>query len=148
MFISNNHPSLHLRWKENFVKHGEVSRYYENDHRFNTAFSKNNLPRIKDGSYVINLNDTKIKQHTGFHYLFAEIQLHVLVPLELNKIELQNVLNKIKDKFVTHTVFRIQADDSIVSIDFIEYILAGKVLFDYTNLFLPNDYQFIFTKWL
>ena len=28
-----------------------------------------------------------------------------------------------------------------MSIDFIEYILAGKVLFDYTNLFLPNDYK-------
>ena len=29
MFISNNHPSFHLRWKENLVKHGKVSKYYE-----------------------------------------------------------------------------------------------------------------------
>ena len=24
---------------------------------------------------------------------------------------------------------------------FIEYILAGKILLDYTNLFSPNDYE-------
>ena len=26
-------------------------------------------------------------------------------------------------------------------IDFIEYMLAGKTLLDYTNLFSPNDYK-------
>ena len=31
MFISNNHPSFHLRWKENLVKHQIVPKYYEND---------------------------------------------------------------------------------------------------------------------
>ena len=31
MFISNNCPSFHLWWKENFVKHKKVSRYYENN---------------------------------------------------------------------------------------------------------------------
>ena len=31
MFISNNRPSFHFRWKENLVKHQKVSKYYEND---------------------------------------------------------------------------------------------------------------------
>ena len=31
MFIRNNRPSFHLWWKENFVKHQKVSKYYEND---------------------------------------------------------------------------------------------------------------------
>ena len=31
MFISNNRPSLPLWWKENLVKHQQVSKYYEND---------------------------------------------------------------------------------------------------------------------
>ena len=31
MFVSNNGPSFHLWWKENLVKHREVSKYYETD---------------------------------------------------------------------------------------------------------------------
>ena len=38
-----------------------------------------------------------------------------------------------------------QDDDSIMHklycIAFIEYMLAGKTLLDYTNLFSPNDYK-------
>ena len=33
IFISNNHPSFHLRWKKNLVKHWKVSKYYETDCR-------------------------------------------------------------------------------------------------------------------
>ena len=33
MFISNNHPSFHLWWKENLVKHQKLSKYYETDCR-------------------------------------------------------------------------------------------------------------------
>ena len=57
----------------------------------------------------------------------------------------QDVLNKIKDKSITHNIFRIQDNQSIMSgfycIAFIEYMLAGKTLLDYTNLFSPNDYN-------
>ena len=52
----------------------------------------------------------------------------------------QEVLSRI-----THNIFRIQDDDSIMSgfycIIFIEYMHAGKMLLDYTNLFSPNDYE-------
>ena len=34
MFISNNRPSFHLRWKENLVKDRKVSKYYETDRSF------------------------------------------------------------------------------------------------------------------
>ena len=57
----------------------------------------------------------------------------------------QEVLNKIKDKSITHNIFRIQSDDSITCgfycIAFTEYMIAGKTLLDHTNLFSPNDYQ-------
>ena len=57
----------------------------------------------------------------------------------------QDVLNKIKDKSITHNIFRIQDNESIMCgfycIAFIEYMLAGKTLLDYTNLFSPNDYK-------
>ena len=48
-------------------------------------FQKNNLPRIKNGAYVVNVNDKKVKEYTGFHYLLTETQLNNLIHLELNK---------------------------------------------------------------
>ena len=56
---------------------------------------------------------------------------------------LQEVLSKIKNKSITHNIFRIQDDDSIkcvfYCISFIEYMLAGKTLLDY--IFSRNDYK-------
>ena len=53
----------------------------------------------------------------------------------------QEVLNK----YITHNIFIIQDNDSIMCgfycISFIEYMLAGKTLLGYTNLFSPNDYK-------
>ena len=46
--------------------------------------------------------------------------------------------------FITYNIFRIQYDDSIAcgfySIIFIEYMIVGERLLDYTNLFPSNDY--------
>ena len=55
------------------------------------------------------------------------------------------MLSKIKDKSITHNIFRIQDDDSIMCrfycIAFMEYMLAGETLLDYTYLFSPIDYK-------
>ena len=44
-----------------------------------------------------------------------------------------------------HNIFRTQDDDSIICgfycIAFIEYMIPGKILLDYTNLFSPNNYK-------
>ena len=57
----------------------------------------------------------------------------------------QEVLNKIKDKTIIHNIFRIQDNRSIMCgfycIVFVEYMLTGKPLLDYTNLFSVNDYK-------
>ena len=57
----------------------------------------------------------------------------------------QEVLNKIKDKSITHIISRIQSDDSVkrgfYCIAFTECMTARKTLLDYTNVFSPNDYQ-------
>ena len=58
--------------------------------------SRENLPRIKDGVYVINLDD---KQSKGIHwvslYLLTKIRLCTLILLELN-ILLKKHLTKSK----------------------------------------------------
>ena len=72
----------------------------------------------------------------------TEILLYTLIPLEYIPFK---ILNKIRDKSITHNVFKIQDNESIMCgfccITFIEYILAGKTLLEYTNLFSPNDYK-------
>ena len=35
----------------------EILKYYQNEPRFNGVYSRDNLPRIKDGSYVTNLDE-------------------------------------------------------------------------------------------
>ena len=46
---------------------------------------------------------------------------------------------------INHDIIRIQDNNSIMCrfycITFIEYMLAGKYLQDYTTLFSPNDYK-------
>ena len=37
----------------------EIQRYYQNEPKFNGLYSRNNLPRVKDGAYIINLNKYK-----------------------------------------------------------------------------------------
>ena len=49
----------------------EIQKYYQNEPTFNAAYSRNNLPKIKDGgTYVINLDEFK---SIGTH----RIALHV-----------------------------------------------------------------------
>ena len=69
--------------------------YYEP--RFNSAFSKNNLPRIKDRTYVINVDN---KKSDGTHWVSLFIVRNPTVFLDSFEIECipQEILNKIKDK--------------------------------------------------
>ena len=40
-----------------FLTNFEIQKYYQSKPKFNSVYSKNNLPKIKDGSYVINLGE-------------------------------------------------------------------------------------------
>ena len=35
----------------------EIQKYYQDEPRFNGVYSRDNLPKIKDGAYVINLDE-------------------------------------------------------------------------------------------
>ena len=48
----------------------EIQNYYKNETRFNGAYSRDNPPKIKNGTYAINLDEYK---DTGTHW----IALHV-----------------------------------------------------------------------
>ena len=44
----------------------EIQKYYQNESRFNGVYSRDNLPKIKDGAYVINLDEYS---DIGTHWL-------------------------------------------------------------------------------
>ena len=77
----------------------------------NGAFSRDSLPRIKDGAYEINLDENQSK---GTHWASLFIDKHMALYFHSFDIEyiLQEVLNKIKDKSIIHNLFRIQDEDS------------------------------------
>ena len=122
----------------------EISNNFHWNPRFNGVFSRNNLFWIRDEAFAINLED---KQSKETYWVSSVIDRNSTVYLDSFGVEYfpQEVLNKIRDKSITHNIFRIESDGSIMCgfycIGFIEYILAEKTLLDYANLFSPNDYE-------
>ena len=116
----------------------EIQKYYQNEPKFNGVYSRNNLPKIKDGAYVINLDEFK---SIGTHWIALYITYFVSfgvehIPKEIIKfIGNKNMIN----------IYRIQAYDLIMCgyfcIGFIDFMLKGKILLEHTNLFSSNDYE-------
>ena len=67
------------------------------------------------------------------------VMKHILKALELNLFQKKENKNIITDSY------RMQAENSIMCgyfcTGFIDFILKGKSLIDYTNLFSPNQYR-------
>ena len=123
----------------------EIQRYYENEQRFNGVFSRNNLPKkIKDGAYVINL-DEYVDVSTHWIALFCNES--EIVYFDIFGVE--HVPEEIKEfvvnKNIKVNVFQVHANNSIMCgyfcIGFIDFILAGKKLTDFTNMFFPYDFK-------
>ena len=86
--------------------------------------------KVKDGSYVINLDE------------YADVGTH-WIALFCNKTE--EIKEFIGNKNTITNIFRLQANNSVMFgcfwIGFIDFRLAGKTLNDYTNLFSPHDFK-------
>ena len=114
--------------------------YFNYKARFKVAFSRDNLPRIKDGAYVINFDD---KQSKGTHWVPLFIKKNTAVYFDSVGIEYipQEVSSKIKDKSLARNILRIQSDNCYVRIllySFHKIYNCGKVF--------VRLYQFIFLK--
>ena len=116
-------------------------------------YSRNNLPnKIKKGAYVINLDEY---ENTGTHWVSLLVKTNEAIyfdrfgiehiPKEINKFINNDMIKPSSLKSIKRNIFRIQAYDSVMwgyfRIKFINYMLKGKTLLDYTNLFLPNDFK-------
>ena len=122
----------------------EISEYYKNELRFNGVYSRNNLRnKIKKGAYVINLDEFK---NTGTHWVSLFVKSKYTVYFDSFGVEhIPKEIDKFINNDIKSNIFRIQSYDSIMCryfcIKFINYMLKGKTLLDYTNLFSPNDFK-------
>ena len=122
----------------------EIQKYYQNEPRFNGVYSRDNLPnKIKDGAYVINLDEySDIGTHWVALYAYYDNVTY------FDSFEVEHIPKEIKkficNKNIKTNIFRIQSYDSIMCgyfcIGFINFMLTGKTLTDFTNLFSLNNF--------
>ena len=122
----------------------EIKKYYQNEPKFNGVYSRNNLPKIKDGTDVVNLD---VYESAGTHWIalcvknnnaiYFDSFVAVHIPTEIKQF--------IDNKNIITNIYRIKSYDSIMCryfcIGFIDFMLKGKSLLEYTNLLSPNKYQ-------
>ena len=66
----------------------EIQKYYQNEPRLNGVYSRDNLPKIKDGAYVINLDEySLIFELIGLLCMHQIIMSLILIVLELNTFQ-------------------------------------------------------------
>ena len=122
----------------------EIQNYYQNEPRFNGAISRDNLQKIKDEVYMINLDE------------YSDIETH-WDALDENNIDVtyfdsfgvehipREIKTFINNKNIKTNIFRIQAYDSVMCgyfcIVFIDFMFKGKTLIEYTNHFSPNNFE-------
>ena len=77
---------------------------------FNGAYSRNNLPKIKDGAYVINLNEYK---SIGTYLIALSVNNNNVIYFDSFVVEqIPKIIKKfIENKNIKTNVYRIQAYD-------------------------------------
>ena len=91
----------------------EIRKYYQNEPKFNGVFSRNNLPKVKDGAQVINLDEFK---SIGTHWIVLYVNGNKTIYFDSFGVE--HVLKEIKkfigNKNTINNIYRIQAYDSMM----------------------------------
>ena len=116
-----------------------MQTYYENKSRFNGVYSRNNPQKKKDGAYVINLDE---HADTGTRSIVLFCKKNEIVYFDSFGVEHipEEIKKFIGNRNIKANIFRIQANNSVMCgyfcTGFIDFMLAGKTLTDYTNFFL------------
>ena len=123
----------------------EIQKYCQNESRFNGVYSRNNLPKkIKDGAYLINLDEYA---DVGTHWIALFCNRNEIVYFDSFGVEHipKEVKEFVGNKNIKANIFRVQANDSVMCgyfcVGFIDFMLAGKKLADYTSWFSPYNFD-------
>ena len=100
------------------------------------------LKKIKDGAYIINLDEYA---NVGTHWIALFCKKNEIAYFDSFGVEYipEEIKEFIGNKNIKANIFRVQENNSIMCgyfcIGFIYFMLAGKELTDYANLFSPHD---------
>ena len=122
----------------------EIQKHYQNEPRFNSVDSRDNLPKIKHGAYLMNLDDySDIRAYWITLYVLNNDTTYVdsfgveHIPKEIRAF--------ISNKTIKTNIFRIQVYDLImclyICIGFYDFMLAANSLTEFTIIFSPNNFK-------
>ena len=103
--------------------------------------------KIKDGAYVINLDEYA---DVGTHWIALFCNRNEIVYFNSFGVEHvpEEIKESIEDKNIIANIFRTQSNNLVICgyfcNGFINVMLAGKILVDFTGLFPPYDFE---KKW-
>ena len=88
-------------------------KYYENEPRFNGFYSRDNLSKIKDGAYIINLDEYS---DIGTHWVALWVNNNNVTYFDSFGVEHipKEIIKFIENRNIRTNIFRIQAYDSIM----------------------------------
>ena len=126
-----------------FFNNFEIQKHYQNKLTFIVVYSKNSLSKIKDGPYVIYLEVYK-----SIETYWIALQKNSDSVTYSDSFGVKHIEKKkkfISNKNVKLNIYIIHVNYSIICtyfcVGFIDFMLIGKSLLDYTNLFSPNEYE-------
>ena len=90
----------------------EIQKYYQNKSKFNSVYLRNNLPKIKDGIHITNLDEG---ESIGYHWISLDVNKNNKVtyfdrcgvkhiPKEIKKQQQRKQLDHNKYKKYKHTI--------------------------------------------
>ena len=127
------------------LKNFQIQAHYQDKPKFNGVYSRHNLPdKVKDEAYIINLHEYS---DIGAHWIALYVNNKTVTYFDSFGVEHipQETKKLINNKNIIVNIFRIQAYDSVMCgyfcIGFIDFMLKGKNLTDFTNLFSPNNFE-------
>ena len=109
----------------------EIQQYYQNESKFNGVYSRDNLPnKIKDEAYIINLDEYS---DIGTHWVALYVKNNDTTYFDSFGVEHipKEIIKFIGNKNIKTYFF----------IGFINFMLNGKSLTEYANLFSPYDFK-------
>ena len=122
----------------------EMQTYYQNKPKFNGVYSRNNLAKIKDGAYTINLDEYEL---IGTHWIALYVNAKNVTYFEsfgVNYVA-KEIIKFIRNEIIITNIYRIQAYDSIMfgylCIWLNDFMVEGKSLLEYTNSFSSSEYK-------
>ena len=110
-----------------------MQKYYQNEPKFNGVNSRNNLAKIKDGAYGINLYEFKSLWTLWIALHINDNNVTFLDSFGIENIPKETTKFKQNKKIITN-IYRIKAYNSIIcgyfGIGFIDFMLKDKSLLD------------------